>query len=181
MTDRVSGNGQPDGLPPRGTGRRRSLIILVVLLIGLPVAFVIRSALDAGWRPVTSLEALRTNDVIYLPDIEVFLVAEDPPIALSAESPHQGETLLYCEPGRNFVSLSHGEMFDRLGRWIDGPAPRGMDRIDARVREGAVEINLSGKTPGLRKDQVVPDEIPCNADQAIPTRPGFAERPSLPG
>ncbi len=181
VSDRVSGNGQPDSLPPRGAGRRRSLIVLALLLLGLPLAFVIRAATDAGWRQITSVEVLKANDVIYLPDVEIFLVAEEPPLALSAESPHVGELLAYCESGRNFVSLAHGEMFDRTGRYIDGPAPRGMDRVAVRVRDGSIEINLAGKIPGPpRGSGLVPEEVPCNADQATPTRQGFVER-VLPG
>jgi hypothetical protein len=176
LTDPISGNGQASGLPPRGTGRRRSLLILGVLLLGLPLAFVIRAATDQGWREVTSVEVLEDREVIYLSQIGIFLVDGDPPVALVAESPHQGEPLVYCGAGRNFVSLAHGETFDRQGRYIDGPSPRGMDRIGLRVIEGRVEINPSVRAPGApNTDPASPSALHCTSDDLVTIRPGFVE------
>lgn len=141
MSDWASGNGQRDELPPRGVGRRRSLITLGILLLGLPVAFVIRAALDEGWREITSVEILEARDVIYLPQIHVFLVHAEPPLALSAVSSHLQEPIAYCPANETFTELAHGSWWDRSGYYLAGPAPRGMGRIASRVREGIVEIN----------------------------------------
>ncbi|MGH2692338.1 MAG: hypothetical protein ACRDHM_07510 [Actinomycetota bacterium] len=148
MSDRASGNGQADALPPRGVGRRRSLLILVLLLLGLPLAFVIREATDDGWREVTSVEVLEEREVIYLPQIRVFLVHADPPRALSAVSSHLGEPIAYCASSSTFEELAHGSKWSPLGYYMDGPAPRGMDRIATRARDGVVEINVSVVTDG---------------------------------
>jgi hypothetical protein len=176
VSDRVSGNGQPDALPPRGAGRRRSLITLGVLLLGLPAAFVIRAALDEGWREITSVEILEARDVIYLPGVQVFLVHDEPPLALSALSPHLGEELAFCAAGQNFVSLAHGELFDREGRYIDGPAPHGMGGFGVRVRDGIVEINLTQERPGPPlMDRGMPSASICTAEGSRLVRPGFVE------
>jgi hypothetical protein len=149
----------------------------MLLLLGLPLAFLIRSATDEGWREVTSVEVLRTRDVIYLPDANVFLVNDDPPIALDGSSPHLGEPLSYCASGRNFVSLGHGELFDRSGRYLDGPAPHGMDRIGTRVRDGIVEINLRRTTTGppLSVRGEASGQV-CTALNSSLIRPGYVER-----
>jgi hypothetical protein len=180
VSEQAGGNGQVEGLPPPGTGRRRSLILLLILLVGLPVAFVLRVALDSGWRQVTSVSILEAEDVIYMPELGVFLVDGDPPIALDAASPHQGEDLAFCPQGDNFVSLAHGEMFSRSGRYIGGPAPRGMDGIPLRVRGEIVEINISERIPGPpTTDPYLPEQAPCPADNSELVRPGFAQNPTV--
>lgn len=152
MSDLASGNGQRDvPLPPRGTGRRRSLLILGLLVVGLPLAFVIRSVTDGGWRPVTSIDVLEARHVIYLPDARVFLVSGDPPLALSAVSPHVGEPIAWCPSAEVFEEMAHGSKWNRLGYYLDGPAPHGMDHIAVRVRNRALEINISMVTQGAER------------------------------
>lgn len=177
MSDLASGNGHRNlPLPPPGTGRRRSLVILAVLLVGLPAAFLIRSSVDEGWRAVTTVAVLQERDVIFVPDAHVFLVAADRPLALSSASPHLGEPMSYCAAGPNFVSLAHGETFDREGRYLDGPAPRGMDRVGIRVRDGVVQINVQQKIPGPPlDDRGTPTSSLCVAERVSLLRPGFVE------
>jgi hypothetical protein len=177
MSDLASGNGHRDlPLPPRGTGRRRSLIILGLLVVGLPLAFFLRSAVDEGWRVVTTVAALEDRDVIYVANAHVFLVAADPSIALREASPHLGEPLSYCADGQNFVSLAYGSLFDREGRYIDGPAPRGMDRVGIRTQDGVVQINLQEKIPGPPREQRGTVMGPlCIPEKVSLLRPGFVE------
>jgi hypothetical protein len=177
VSDLASGNGHRDLPFPRpGTGRRRSLIVLGVLVVGLPLAFFLRSATDEGWRVVTTVAALEERDVIFVPDAHVFLVAADPPIALREASPHLGEPMSYCAAGPNFVSLGHGEVFDREGRYLDGPAPHGMDRVGIRIRDGVVQINIQQKIPGPPlDDRGTPTSTLCVAERVSLLRPGFVE------
>ncbi len=181
MSEAASGNGHRPILPPPGTGRRRSLFVLILMVVGLPLAFLIRSATDDGWREVTSAQVLEERDVIYLPDANVFLVAGDPPLALSGASPHpEGERLAYCASGQNFVSLAHGEKFDRVGRYLDGPALHGMDRFGARVRDGTVEINLRLKTMGPPvEERGRANPSLCFAENVKVVSPGFVEPDSV--
>jgi hypothetical protein len=180
VSDLVSGNGQPDGLPPRGTGRRRSLLILGLLLLGLPLAFVIRAATDRGWREITSVEVLEEREVIDLPQIRVFLVPADPPRALSAVSSHLGEPIAYCPSSSTFMELAHGSKWDRLGYYLDGPAPRGMDVMASRVRDGVVEINPSIVTDGPQRGAGPPMKPTgpfCEYEDADDASGGFLQPP----
>lgn len=182
MSDRASGNGQGEGLPPPGTGRRRSLIILAVLLLGLPLAFVIRAATDEGWRGITTVAVLEERDVIYLPQIEVFLVHDDPPLALNALSPHLRDRIAFCAASETFVETGHGGLFDRHGLYLEGPPPRGMDRIAVRVRGGSVEINLERIEDGPPRGAEGTEEPTgplCDPERAAEPQPGFLE-PSGP-
>jgi hypothetical protein len=147
MWDSAEGNGHRE-LPRPGTGRRRSLITLLVLLVALPATFVVSSLVGPGWRPVISVEGLEREGVIYIPALRVFLVStDDGPVALSARSPHLGGLLLFCRSAGYFQGPD-GELFDRDGTRVGGPSPRDMDRVGLRVRDGVVEANPDIVTRG---------------------------------
>ncbi len=44
-----------------------------------------------------------------------------------------GEGVVYCAGQNVFMAPMHGELFDRNGRAIAGPASRGLDRVPASV------------------------------------------------
>ncbi len=88
---------------------------------------------------------------MFLRERAVFVVANGAhPVALFAASPHQRERLLYCRLNDTFLD-EHGDGFDRLGRYLMGPAPRGMDLLSVRVRGGTVEINPKEVSPGAAR------------------------------
>ena len=135
------------------------MIFLVALVLGLPLAFFLRSALDDGWREVAFVDTLQQEDVIYVPAVKVFLVHGDQPIALKAVSTHLGtEPVAYCPSASTFHELGHGSIWDRTGRYMDGPATRGLDRVAVRIRSESIEINVSMVTRG-------PDRYPLNFAQ----------------
>ena len=123
------------------------MFFLAALLVGLPLAFALRESLDEGWREIASSEVLRQREVVYIPAVMVFVVHAEPPVALRAVSPHLGEQVAYC-PSASVFQAVHGSLWDRQGRWLDGPAPRGLDRVALRVRDGSIEINVSRVTRG---------------------------------
>jgi hypothetical protein len=147
VSDFASGNGQrEDGLPPSGTGRRRSLVILVALLVGLPLAFFLRTLLvGQEYTEVGFTDTLANEGVIYVPRLNIFLVDGDPPLALLAESSHvDEEPIAYCPTAEVFEEYVHGSKWDRSGLYLTGPAPRGMDRLALRIRkDGAIEVDPS--------------------------------------
>jgi hypothetical protein len=174
MSEWAEGNGHRD-LPRSGTGRRRSLITLLVLLVALPLTFVISSLLGPGWRPVISVERLERQSVIYLPAIRVFVVStEDGLVALSAMIEGDGRAL-FCRRSGLFQAPG-GVMFARTGSLVAGPVPRDMNRVGIRVEEGFVEVNPEVVTRGsLRpKGEILrPLEPGCRVpDSEDP--PGFA-------
>jgi len=58
--------------------------------------------------------------------------------ALSAVCPHLG--CLIDHTDRGFVCPCHNSDFDARGTALRGPSPRSMDPIEARVRDGRVEV-----------------------------------------
>lgn len=64
-------------------------------------------------------------------------------------SPHLGERLAWCDDAEVFISLAHGETFNRHGARIAGPAARGLSRIRAWFGpSGSVVVDIAVVTPG---------------------------------
>lgn len=55
--------------------------------------------------------------------------------ALSQKCTHLGCRVDYCESSGRFECPCHGSVFDLAGEYIEGPAPRGMDRY-AMTQDG---------------------------------------------
>ncbi len=56
--------------------------------------------------------------------------------AVSQKCPHLGCRVPFCESSGRFECPCHGSKYDLGGEWIEGPAPRGMDRFRL-TRDGA--------------------------------------------
>jgi hypothetical protein len=140
---------------PSPTSRRSLLIPLVAvfaILVGLAIARF--SASDnspgAGWVRVGSIQDVRSQGVVLLPEVPAYVVV-DPPrttMALLARSPHLGERVVYCPSSMWFEDPAHGDKFDRLGNYVLGPAPRGLDRLATLVQDGVVWVNPNEITLG---------------------------------
>ena len=136
-------------LPPPRTGLRRSFVFLLVLVVVMPVALLLAGAGDETWRIVSTRAGLRERGVIYIEDAKAFVVhTDDRPLGLSAVSTHLGAPVAYCRSSATFVDLRHSSKWTRLGHYLDGPAPRGMDRVATRIDGDVVEINPDAVTPG---------------------------------
>lgn len=91
-----------------------------------------------------SVEELQERRVLYAGDARAYVVAtDDGPVALYARSPHLGERVVFCESSGWFEELRHGSMFDGLGRYVLGPAPRGLGHFDVSVIDGDVWVDPS--------------------------------------
>jgi hypothetical protein len=96
----------------------------------------------SGWIRVGSTHELEREGVTYIGDIRTFVVATPHgPIALYGRSPHLGEPVTYCPSSGWFEDQADGAMFDGLGRYVLGPAPRGLDRFQVRVTGDDVWID----------------------------------------
>ncbi len=66
-------------------------------------------------------------------------VVSDPasgtPAVLLARSPHWGCLIEWDRDQQYFYDPCGGSRFDRSGRWTFGPSPRGMDHLQAEVRD----------------------------------------------
>ncbi len=147
MDDRVLGNGHRAGLPPPGAGRRRSLVILVGLLVVLPAAYLL-SVGRGEWRAAVTLEDLEAEGIVYRPGLGAFIVHIEPvPLALSAVTPGGGSRVVYCRFADAFQAAD-GAVFDRFGRVLAGPIDRGLDRLPVRIRVGVVEVDVGELVEG---------------------------------
>ena len=72
----------------------------------------------ATYVPAGQLWVANTGTVIY---------------ALSQKCPHLGCRVPYCDSSGRFECPCHGSTYDIGGEWIEGPAPRGMDRYPLAV------------------------------------------------
>lgn len=135
---------------------RRSLLIPLVAAFAILVALAIarfstsKNSLGAGWVRVGSIQDVRSQSVVLLPDVPAYVVVDPPrtPMALLARSPHLGERVVYCPSSMWFEDPAHGDKFDRLGNYVLGPAPRGLDRLATLVQDGVVWVNPNEITLG---------------------------------
>ena len=127
--------------------RRRLLLLVVVGGVALGVvsfALVVQggpTSPGSGWVHAGSVAELEHDAVVYVAQARAFVVDASAPLALYARSPHKGKPITHCESSGWFVDRSHGSMFDRLGRYVLGPAPRGLDRFEVQVVDGEIWID----------------------------------------
>ena len=87
-------------------------------------------------------------------------------VALYRKCPHLGcQVPQLCDQSQWFECLCHGSKYSILGEKRDGPAPRGMDRFEVTVTDGAYVIDTSqivtGDPPGtITFDDRVATDMP---------------------
>jgi Rieske Fe-S protein len=138
------------------SARGRSLLVACVVAVSLLLGLTVGRFLAAEWSPgagwvrVGSIQDVRSEGVVSLPEIPAYVVVDPPqtPIALLARSTHLGERLIYCRSSGWFEDPAHGTKFDGLGNYGLGPAPRGLDRLATLVQDGVVWVNPNEVTLG---------------------------------
>ena len=146
-----------------GAPKKRSLLVVglvVGALGGAGIAFLV--APDArptgSWERVGSLSELRTEEILTVDGSGVVLVNEGArPLALSSLD-GRGQPVVYCETSGYFQDPRHGSMFDRLGRYAVGPAPRGLDRFAVLVLGDDVFVDRRQVIPGPARYEPEPEE-----------------------
>jgi Rieske Fe-S protein len=140
------------GASSRGRSLLVACVVAVSILVGLAVVRFLTAEWSpgAGWVRVGSIQDVRSQRVVSLPEVPAYVVVDPPgsPIALLARSTHLGEPLIYCRSSGWFEDPAHGTKFDRLGNYGFGPAPRGLDRLATLVQDGVVWVNPNEVTPG---------------------------------
>ena len=84
-----------------------------------------------GWREVVSAQSVfvsRANDGALK--------------VLSPICPHLGCSVAWHEDQNKFVCPCHGGQFGPDGQRLSGPPPRGLDSLDARVKDGKLEVQF---------------------------------------
>jgi cytochrome b6-f complex iron-sulfur subunit len=69
--------------------------------------------------------------------------------ALYQKCPHLGCRVPFCESSSRFECPCHGSVYNVVGEYIQGPAPRGMDRFPIEIRDdGHVYVDTSSVVEG---------------------------------
>lgn len=66
---------------------------------------------------------------------------------VSAVCPHEECVVEWLDEARRFQCPCHDSSFDAEGRLVDGPAPRGLDELPARIENGVLQIQLGDGAP----------------------------------
>ena len=95
--------------------------------------------------------------------------------ALSQKCPHLGCRVPFCDSSGRFECPCHGSKYDLGGEWIEGPAPRGMDRyaLSARQRDGTLVADTSKVITG-------PPREPTSSSRPPRARPACRRAEPMP-
>ena len=69
-------------------------------------------------------------------------------VALYQKCPHLGCRVPFCDSSGRFECPCHGSIYNVRGEYIQGPAPRGMDRFPLAVRGNEVLVDTSQVVEG---------------------------------
>jgi cytochrome b6-f complex iron-sulfur subunit len=69
-------------------------------------------------------------------------------VALYQKCPHLGCRVPFCDSSGRFECPCHGSIYNVRGEYIQGPAPRGMDRFPLTIRGGEVLVDTSQAVEG---------------------------------
>jgi cytochrome b6-f complex iron-sulfur subunit len=100
--------------------------------------------------------------------------------AIYQKCPHLGCRVPYCDSAQQFQCPCHGSIYNIIGEYIQGPAPRGMDRFPITIQgDGTVLVDTSSIVEGPpRGVQTGPTTA---AGPACVTTEGEAAAPSPSG
>jgi hypothetical protein len=101
------------------------------------------------WRmPLDAIPQGVTTGVVE--DRQVFFVrdGETVDVLLAAAQHLPNEGLWWCPDEQLFASPAHGELFDRDGQALFGPADRDLDRLTSEVRDGTLLVDPATVLPG---------------------------------
>ncbi|MGH2365392.1 MAG: ubiquinol-cytochrome c reductase iron-sulfur subunit [Chloroflexota bacterium] len=80
--------------------------------------------------------------------------------ALYHVCPHLGCTVPYCDQSGRFECPCHGSTYNLHGEWVQGPAPRGMDRFKASVSNGDIIVDTTALITGPKHGTHTIDDTP---------------------
>lgn len=116
------------------------------MVLGVAVVLFLTSpgSTEASEIVVGTADELETRGVTYIPHPGIYVVAtEDGFLALWDDARHVGDRVLYCSLNETFSSPAHGEIFDREGRYISGPASGDLGVYPLRIRDDNVVVDVS--------------------------------------
>lgn len=96
--------------------------------------------------PVNTIapDAVPKESVIEIPTMHGYLTeAKDEIVPLWWKCPHLGCKVPWCDSSSEFECPCHGSVFNRIGEYRRGPAPRGMDKFEYQVVDGIIVADTS--------------------------------------
>jgi len=99
-------------------------------------------------RPVSApvvgeqVDAWTKSPAVRLGTVWLRVVGDDRVAAWNAECPHLGCKVGFDDTKKHFACPCHESAFNLEGERQGGPAPRGMDPLETRVRDGSVEVRF---------------------------------------
>ena len=160
---------------------KRALLIAGAILVAVAAAgsgiLVARFGGARGYpvsqlRPGVNAASLQITPVFAVRDGAAVVV-------LRPFAPDDRVPVAWCPAQGFFEDPASGSKFDREGRYLAGPATRGLDRISSKVVGGVLQIAPGATTPGAARSSEVPATSlpPCGWHTAV-FAPGVAPPPS---
>jgi cytochrome b6-f complex iron-sulfur subunit len=159
-------NGPPPDDPARGVPRRRFLnaawkTVGVVLvgeaawtsydILNARSAAGFGAVVDAG--PVSDYTT--EGAVQYFLDGRFYVTQYQGGLrALYQKCPHLGCRVPFCESSTRFECPCHGSVYNLIGEYIQGPAPRGMDRFHISIQNDHVMVDTGSVVEGPPRGQL---------------------------
>ena len=84
-----------------------------------------------GWREVVTTEAVYVEQL-----------SDQESLVLSSICPHLGCTVSWQSDKNHFFCPCHGSVFNREGKRVAGPAPRGMDPLPTKTEDGDLLVHF---------------------------------------
>ncbi len=104
---------------------------------------------SAGTLKLGKTTSFSEGTSTYVPEGRLFVTNAGGQIfALSQKCPHLGCRVPFCDSSGRFECGCHGSIFDLGGEWIEGPAPRGMDRYAVSTVGDSLVADLSQVVDG---------------------------------
>ena len=73
--------------------------------------------------------------------------------ALYQKCPHLGCRIPFCQQSGWFECPCHSSIYDDVGEYVSGPAPRSMDHFPVNEANGVVRVDTGNLQPGKRASE----------------------------
>jgi len=109
-----------------------------------------------------SEDQIPEDGVLAVPAARAYLTKVDGEvIAMSETCTHLGCRTPFCDSSGQFECPCHGSVFNRIGEYRTGPAPRGLDRYAVRIEDGIVMVDTGSLSEGSPPGDESIDEPPA--------------------
>ena len=81
--------------------------------------------------------------------------------ALYQKCPHLGCRVPYCSTSARFECPCHGSVYNVIGEYVQGPAPRGMDRFEISIENDRVLVDTGALVEGPPRGELTGPSEPA--------------------